>query len=877
MPLNRNHAAASALGDLLHTGSFTALSDGQLLERFATRAREAGEPAFAALVARHGPLVWRTCQAVLRDDHDARDAFQATFLVLVRRAGSLWVSESIGPWLHRVAFRTAVHAKRDKNRRRAVERQAAERTPAWTVPSISDDLSLAIHQEVERLPDRHRIPLVLCDLEGRSYEEAARHLGCPVGTVKSRLARGRAHLQDRLIRRGITPSSAQQTLIMIGAPTSVSLPPALLESTVRAAAAFAVGPLQAACGLSALSITLAEGVLKVMLFSRLKMDAAVLATIIGLSTLGWLAHAAPDDSPRPAPAPRNVEKNTSAPTVDLQGNWIVRGYPSGQAMSLIKIEGRRASARATLLAILMPEHYHFAESTIENFQIDDKAVRFTLKIAATRPIDARVLNVVAYLPKDQAEPKVLRGSIDFSQQGQFPAILDRTDLKELDPKEALAAGNDELRRFNQTKDREKQVEILKEMLKKYAEEPMAPVAGWALAITLADDKAPTAEVRAAVDRAIEVAARYGPEMEVGTINLIVRNLVGAEDLEDLTLEYARKAEAMLRASYPVALQENALQNLVNVLPKSRKIDEAAALAEIKTVEARLAKLGIPAAAETQRKPGAVHWARNFAAARKEAAKAGKLVMVDFSTQTCGWCKRLDADVFPKPAVVEAMRRFVPVKVDAEDGEGRPLVERYQAHIQGYPAILFLDPAIEDAHDGRIVGKIPGYTPPLAFVELLNVIAGLPRDLPKLREQLKAHADDDETARRLATSLAMQGELMEAGELAGRPHGKETDPTVDSWASVYNTIGDELLIRQKPAEAAEWYDKAGRTAKRPIDVYLARVGVGMTTAYQGKPEEAVKELEAAAGVVGVSGDEREFAQTLLKSLKADVKTRPSTPK
>ena len=101
-------------------------------------------------------------------------------------------------------------------------------------------------------------------------------------------------------------------------------------------------------------------------------------------------------------------------------------------------------------------------------------------------------------------------------------------------------------------------------------------------------------------------------------------------------------------------------------------------------------------------------------------------MVDFYTQTCGWCKRLDADVFPKPAVVEAMRRFVPVKVDAEDGEGRPLAERYQAHIQGYPAILFLDPAIEDPKDGRIVGKIPGFMPPGSFVEQLNTIAHLPR-------------------------------------------------------------------------------------------------------------------------------------------------------
>jgi RNA polymerase sigma factor (sigma-70 family) len=186
-------------------GTLAGLTDGQLLERFATRRGDAAELAFAALVERHAPMVLRACRAILRDDHDAMDALQATFLVLVRKGRSLWVRDSLGPWLHRVACRAAGRVRSDAARLRTLERRFAEAMRCRDDGDDRDILAAVVHEEVNRLPDRFRAPIVLCDLEGRTCEEAARHLGCPVGTIGSRLARGRDRLRGRLARRGLAP------------------------------------------------------------------------------------------------------------------------------------------------------------------------------------------------------------------------------------------------------------------------------------------------------------------------------------------------------------------------------------------------------------------------------------------------------------------------------------------------------------------------------------------------------------------------------------------------------------------------------------------------------------------------------------------------
>ena len=230
MGIERKGVVLRELRALFSVGTVRDLTDGQLLERFATDRGEAAEQAFAALVERHGPMVLRVCRGVLVNPHDTQDAFQATFLVLVKKARSLWVRDSLGPWLHQVAFRTASCARKSAARRRRHERLAAE-FAYETHSEMEDELGRVLHEEIDRLPDRYRAPVVLCDLEGRTHEQAARHLGWPIGTVKSRQSRGRERLRQRLLRHGLGSNAG---LIC----PSVLVPPALVDSTTRAVVHF---------------------------------------------------------------------------------------------------------------------------------------------------------------------------------------------------------------------------------------------------------------------------------------------------------------------------------------------------------------------------------------------------------------------------------------------------------------------------------------------------------------------------------------------------------------------------------------------------------------------------------------------------------------
>jgi RNA polymerase sigma factor (sigma-70 family) len=177
-------------------------TDGQLLEQFLA---EQDDNAFATLMARHGPMVLGVCSRILGRGADADDAFQAAFLVLLRRADSLRARLAVGDWLHGVARRTALNAKRLSERRRVKERSAAR--PAAQPDNKRDDRVALVGEELNRLPEKYRLPVVLCDLEGRTRQEAAQRLGWPEGTVAGRLARGRAMLARYLIHRGIELSA----------------------------------------------------------------------------------------------------------------------------------------------------------------------------------------------------------------------------------------------------------------------------------------------------------------------------------------------------------------------------------------------------------------------------------------------------------------------------------------------------------------------------------------------------------------------------------------------------------------------------------------------------------------------------------------------
>jgi HlyD family secretion protein len=197
-------AVLNPLRVLLRSGPMSGWSDGELIERFLEPDTDAAELAFAAIVDRHGPMVRRVCRQMLGDFHDAQDVFQATFFILARKANSVRRRESLACWLHGTAYRACLRSRTAASRRR--RRELAAASVASAVVSESNrvdrsDVGDAIHEELAKLPERFRAPILLCDLEGVAYEEAARVLRCPVGTVKSRLARGRERLRVRLAPR----------------------------------------------------------------------------------------------------------------------------------------------------------------------------------------------------------------------------------------------------------------------------------------------------------------------------------------------------------------------------------------------------------------------------------------------------------------------------------------------------------------------------------------------------------------------------------------------------------------------------------------------------------------------------------------------------
>jgi RNA polymerase sigma factor (sigma-70 family) len=271
------------------------LTDAELLGAFVARGDEAS---FEVLVWRHGGMVLRLCQRVLRDSHEAEDAFQATFLVFARKAGAIGKGEAVGGWLHRVACRVALRV-----RGRAVKRgTAAELADDLAAPEAADellwrDLRPVLDEEIERLPEKFRAAVVLCYLQGHTTEEAAEQLGCPKGTVQSRLARGRERLQSRLARRGLALSAGWAVLVM--SRSAGAAPPGLVCATLEAALAFAAG--EAAAGLVPASVAaLTEGVLHAMFLTKLKVATAALLAlaVLGMGT-GLFAHRSL--AARPAP------------------------------------------------------------------------------------------------------------------------------------------------------------------------------------------------------------------------------------------------------------------------------------------------------------------------------------------------------------------------------------------------------------------------------------------------------------------------------------------------------------------------------------------------------------------------------------------------
>jgi RNA polymerase sigma factor (sigma-70 family) len=265
------------------------IADGELLNLYV---RQRDDAAFEALVRRHGPMVMGVCRRVLHNAHDAEDAFQATFLVLVRKAATLRSPGMIGNFLYGVAYRTALAARKAAARRRAKEAQVVRQTAMPEIPWA--DLWPVLDQELERLPEKYRAVVVLCDLEGKTRKEAARQLGWPEGTVASRLAQARTMLAKRLSRRGLAVSgSTLATVLSQNASASVSS--LVMNSTVSAASLYAAGP--AAGVLSAKVAVLTEGVLNMMPFTKLKVVTVLLIVAALSGAAGVICHTQALESP----------------------------------------------------------------------------------------------------------------------------------------------------------------------------------------------------------------------------------------------------------------------------------------------------------------------------------------------------------------------------------------------------------------------------------------------------------------------------------------------------------------------------------------------------------------------------------------------------
>ena len=244
---------------------------------------------------RHGPMVMGVCRRILGNSHDAEDAFQATFLVLVRKAASIRPAGMVGNWLYGVAQRTALEARRSAAKRRAKEAQVAPRTE--TPDDSLAHLRRILDQELTRLPDKYRSVLVLCDLEGSTRKEAARQLSLPEGTIASRQARARNILAKRLTRHGVTISGGALAAALAQETASASTPLALVFATVKASTAFAAGPATAAAAVSAQVFALTQGVLRTMLLSKLKITVVLL--VVGLGGIGWGNYGALAGAQRP--------------------------------------------------------------------------------------------------------------------------------------------------------------------------------------------------------------------------------------------------------------------------------------------------------------------------------------------------------------------------------------------------------------------------------------------------------------------------------------------------------------------------------------------------------------------------------------------------
>jgi RNA polymerase sigma factor (sigma-70 family) len=317
MTLFRSGAVLHQINRLIDPHAPDNLSDRELLECFL---RQRDEAAFTVLLRRHGPMVMRVCRRVLNDWHAAEDAFQATFLVLARKAGSIRRREGVGGWLHGVAYRLALKARREARRPLPETAFAPTASPAPLDQLTMHEAQAMLDEEIQQLPAKYREPLLLCYLEEKTRDEAARQLGWPLGTLKSRVERGRELLRVGLERRGLTLSAGLVATTLAPRTATAALAAEMLRQTAQAAVQFAAGPLRAVAGISPEAVALAKGVLPMITLTQIKW-AAVALLALALVGNGWglifhqtpLAQKSPTAEARPTTAADSASPSAKGP------------------------------------------------------------------------------------------------------------------------------------------------------------------------------------------------------------------------------------------------------------------------------------------------------------------------------------------------------------------------------------------------------------------------------------------------------------------------------------------------------------------------------------------------------------------------------------
>ncbi len=418
---SHSDAVLDQLDRLFNRGTVAGLSEGALLERYVA----GDEATFAALVARHGPMVLGVCRRVLRDERDVEDAFQATFLVLVRRAAAIRDGERIGRWLHGVAHRVAVRARAHSTRRFVHERSVDELVESRTAAPASDaaerrELASIIDEEVTRLPSDLRAPVVLCYLEGMSHDEAARRLRWPVGTVRSRMARAREVLRNRLARRGVTTDGAA----IVAALACPSVPPHWIDATVTVSLNFATCPATAAATIaSARSAAIAKRLLHTMVITKLSYNVAaglgMALAFGGAATLAFQGAGAGHAKPIGLPAAASPTPGAQDPS---------RGEPAAAA-SRSEPSADKAQAAAV-------PHDPGAPSPVPTAPQPPPLDRRQLQeVGRMRPVEASPLVTIFFPPLPPQSLDSVKGIVGISRSSR-PELMTTEKLYDI----ALARG-----------------------------------------------------------------------------------------------------------------------------------------------------------------------------------------------------------------------------------------------------------------------------------------------------------------------------------------------------------------------------------------------------------------------------------------------------